>query len=302
MACYKPLKGYITPSGGFSFARKESTGQLTRVPCGRCIGCRLDRSRDWAVRCMHEAHLQDENCFITLTYAPEHLPGDLSLNHEHFQKFMRDLRYRFSDRKIRYLMCGEYGEKLSRPHYHAVLFGVDFSDDWELHSKKGGYAVYTSATLSELWPFGFHYIGSVTHESAAYVARYCTKKIVGEKAEEHYERVHPRTGEILQLQPEYATMSRRPGLGEEFFQLYADEIYPADEVISNGYPRKPPRYYDKLYEKRDPVGFEKVKKERKLRMRENADNCTDERLEVREKVQLAKFDKLMRSYESDISR
>lgn len=299
MACYRPLKGYFSPSGAFVFSRKDSVS-MAKVPCGQCIGCRLDRSIQWAARCIHESYYHDEMCFVTLTYNEQNLPGDLSLNHEHFQKFMKKLRKRHPDKKLSYLMCGEYGEKLSRPHYHAIIFGVDFRDTVTDERSGADYSTWTSSEVSELWTNGFHYIGAVTFESAAYVARYCTKKVTGKESQEHYTRVHPLTGEVLQLQPEYATMSRIPGLGNRYFHDHWEEMFDRDEVIVNGFPRTPPRYYSKLLETKCPETFERVKKDRRRRMKENAENNTDERLEVREKVQLAKFEKLMRNYEQEL--
>ena len=102
MPCYSPLTGYVSrePSknGKFPIVFDPKKGWIDRsvtVPCGQCIGCLLERSRQWAMRCSHEASLYDENCFITLTYDDEHLPPDGCLNKEHFQKFMKRLRKRF---------------------------------------------------------------------------------------------------------------------------------------------------------------------------------------------------------------
>ena len=151
------------------------------VPCGQCIGCRLERSRQWAIRCVHEASLHTDNCFITLTYSPDCLPSDGSLNHDDFQKFFKRLRKHIAPKKIRYYMCGEYGEdlqqpsKLGRPHFHACLFGLDF-DDKQLYIVRDDVKLYTSATLEKIWGKGFVTIGDVTFESAAYVARYIAKK------------------------------------------------------------------------------------------------------------------------------
>ena len=241
MPCYHPLTAYRgrrTSSGKSeilfdkSQALKVGSGLSIQLPCGQCIGCRLERSRQWAMRCHHEASLYQDNCFITLTYSDEHLPSDKSLHVEHFQKFMKRLRKRFGE-GVRYYHCGEYGEKYMRPHYHACLFNFDFPDK-KIWKENNGNRLYVSESLSELWPFGFVTIGDVTFESAAYVARYIMKKVNGDLAESHYERVDWETGEVYQLKPEYTTMSRRPGIGSNWFAKFKDDIFPQDYVVING--------------------------------------------------------------------
>ena len=225
------------------------------LPCGQCIGCRLERSRQWAIRCMHEAQLHDENSYITLTYNDKNLPKDGSLNLRHFQLFMKRLRKK-TGKKIRFYHCGEYGEKFKRPHYHACLFGYQFPD-LRYFKTINGNKLYTSKYLDSVWTnkngetMGFSTIGNVTFESAAYVARYIMKKINGEKAEAHY--VNKETGEILK--PEYTTMSRRPGgLGAEWLKKYKTDVYPGDFVVVRGKKMKPPKYYDRQYELTYPSG------------------------------------------------
>ena len=157
MPCYHPLKGFRSreknSSGKRSITFNHNQGytdmEIT-IPCGQCIGCRLERSRQWAIRCVHEASLYQDNCFITLTYSPEHLPKDNSLHKEHFQLFMKRLRKAFGQ-KIRYFHCGEYGENFSRPHYHACLFNVDFKDK-ELLKNFNGNKIYTKQN-KQLWHF-----------------------------------------------------------------------------------------------------------------------------------------------------
>lgn len=147
------------------------------LPCGQCIGCRLEYSRQWAIRCMHESTLHDQSCFITLTYSDDNLPEHGTLILRDFQLFMKRLRFEFSNVKIRFYHCGEYGEKFGRPHYHALLFGIDFEADRTLYSQsKQGSKLYVSDTLNKLWNKGFATIGNITFESAAYVARYVVKK------------------------------------------------------------------------------------------------------------------------------
>jgi hypothetical protein len=308
MACYYPLNGYRSklpnPSGKYSVKFNASEGDIHRpmdVPCGQCIGCRLDKSRQWAIRCMHEASLHRKNCFITLTYNPKNLPKSRSLNKKHFQNFMKRLRKRFPREigdSIRYYHCGEYGERLSRPHYHACMFNFDLPD-LEFLTTNNGSHYYTSKILEETWGKGFCMVGEVTFKSAAYVARYIIKKQTGEDAEEHYQFINEKTGQVWPLQPEYTTMSRRPGIGKKWLEKFKDDVYPHDYVVVNGSKMKVPSYYDKLFESMDPEEYEKLKTKREeyAKKPEVLRNCQLDRLRTREIVQKAKLDKLQRQYD-----
>lgn len=272
MPCFYPMRGYEKWSGGWTASRREAahdllTGQIKElsVPCGQCIGCRLERSRQWAIRCVHEASLHQDNCFVTLTYAPEYLPADGSLNKRDFVLFMKRLRKRFGE-GIRFFQCGEYGEKFARPHHHVCLFNFDFPDKQFLSHNLGN-PIYVSKALSELWPFGFSSIGSLTFESAAYVARYIMKKINGEMASKHYDG----------RQPEYITMSRCPGIGAGWLDLYSSDCYPKDFItVKGGIKCRPPRYYDRLY--RENHGPEFIEIKRRRRQNAIANSITDDEL------------------------
>ena len=293
MACFSPLSGYRSRAGpGIVFDRRESIGQVMEVPCGQCIGCRLDRSRMWAVRCVHEASLYDENCFVTLTYRDEDLPSDGSLNLVHFQDFMKRLRRFFSDRKIRFYHCGEYGDESGRPHYHVLLFNLDFPDKvfW---SERNGNRYYRSAILEERWRRGMCIIGDVTFESAGYVARYVLKKITGDLAQDHYLRCDEH-GEAFWLVPEYTTMSRRPGIGRGWYDLFSSEVFPSDDVVLNGALMRPPRFYADIFKEAEPEAFEVVKRKRIEFALEHSDDNTSARLRVREVVKRAQVGLLKR--------
>lgn len=294
MSCFHPIDCYRKIGGGVTFTRQNAyTDQPLKIPCGQCVGCRLERSRQWAIRCVHEASLYEHNSFITLTYDDENLPSDRSLHVEHFQKFMKRLRKRFGQ-NIRFYHCGEYGEQTFRPHYHACLFNINFHDK-KLWSQKNGNNLYNSEILSKLWPFGYAVIGDVTFESAAYVARYIMKKINGKNAQQHYERVNLETGEIYQLKPEYTTMSRRPGIAGEWFQKFQKDIYPKDFLTINGKKMRPPRYYDRQFELLYPTDLEKIKSRRKIKAKKHLTNNSKERLLVREELTKIKVAKLCRS-------
>ena len=292
MPCYKPLKGWYSrirnESGKRSIVFKASQGYNDRpvsVPCGQCVGCRLERSRQWAMRCLNEASLYDCNCFITLTFSAECLV-DNSLHKEDFQKLMKRLRKRYGS-GVRYFHCGEYGEKFQRPHHHACLFNFDFPDK-ELWTVRNGVRLYRSESLEKLWPFGFCTIGDVTFESAAYVARYIMKKVTGEKADDHY------NGRVR----EYITMSRRPGIGRAWIEQFKSDVYPSDAVVVRGdVICKPPKYYDSLYELDEPKKMDILKRDRICTAKDNPDNRGD-RLAIRGKVKLEKLKTLRRSYET----
>lgn len=280
----------------FSFPNRFENYNSIQVPCGQCIGCRLERSRQWAIRCMHEAQTHEDNCFITLTFSPEELDkrkNPWSLDVRDFQLFMKKLRKKFGS-KIRFYHCGEYGEINKRPHYHACIFGFDFPDKKLWKETKTGHRLYTSEALEKLWPYGFSTIGDVTFESAAYVARYIMKKINGADAPDHYEWVDVDTGVITPLKPEYNTMSRRPGIGRDWLIKYMDDVFPHDFVVVNGKKMRPPKYYDRVLEQERPYEFDEVKINREKNIQNHLDNNTSDRLNVREAVQKAKLNLLPR--------
>lgn len=286
MPCYHPIPGWfsrhVNASGKRSIVfnvRDAATDQKTEVPCGQCLGCRLERSRQWAMRCMHEAKLHEDNCFITLTYSdaylsllPQGRDGKASLDPRDFVLFMKRLRKAY-DHPIRFFHCGEYGEQTERPHHHALLFGHRF-DDLQLQSGRrtdGQQGI--SPELERLWGYGHCYVGDCTFESASYVARYSMKKITGPGADDHYQG----------RQPPYLTMSRRPGIASNFFDKYNAEIYNRDSCLINGREVKPPKFYDNKLEKLDQEQFLIVKDARKLAQSSNANN-KPARLRVRERT------------------
>jgi len=306
MPCYFPLHGWrskaVNPSGKRSIVFNPNLGYRdlpVTVPCGQCVGCRLERSRQWAIRCVHEASLYDQNCFITLTYNSLNLPSDKSLHKDHFQKFMKRLRFSYPHQRIRFFHAGEYGEKFQRPHYHACLFNFDFPDK-VLFKQVNGNDLYTSQSLDNIWGCGFSLIGSVTFESAAYVARYIMKKITGKHALEHYAQIDTFTGEIIaERQPEYTTMSNRPGIGRDWFDKFASDVYPDDFIVLNQKKLKTPRYYDSRFEILFPDEYKSVKSKRKLNAEKNLDDNTYDRLQIKHEAKLIQTKNLKRSYHDD---
>lgn len=298
MACFSPIHGFQlkhpNPSGKYGFTVNPAQGRASKpmtIPCGYCIGCRLEKSRQWAVRCTHEAALHDRNCFITLTFNDDALlkRNSHSLRKRDFQLFIKKLRKKFG-KNIRYFHCGEYGEKNRRPHYHACLFGFDFMD--KLPWKKN---LYRSKSLEALWPHGYSSIGQLTFESAAYVARYVVKKRFGKGSQKHYEKVNPSSGEVEDLLPEYVTMSRRPGIGRKWYEKYKKDIYPKDYFHVRGRRSRPTRYYDKLYEVDAPASFIHLKSIRRRKQVQLALDKNQPSLESQETYTKAKLNLKKRS-------
>jgi len=245
---------------------------------------------------MHEASLYQDNCFITLTYDDKHLPKDGSLHVHHYQNFMKRFRKKYAHKTIRFFHCGEYGDQTKRPHYHACIFNHDFTDRVP-HSCTNGITVDESSDLNSLWPFGFTTVGNLTFESAAYTARYIMKKINGAAAQEHYERISFETGEVYQIKPEYTTMSRRPGIGADWYKKFKDNTYPQDAIYMRNQLMKPPKFYDSRLELTDPDLLETVKENRKIQARKHKKDNTPERLAQREIVKKAQTNLLKRNEE-----
>lgn len=300
MPCHFPIHAFKEKQRdqkiNIVFKRSDSwKGERIDIPCGQCLACRLERARQWAVRCTHEASLYEENSFITLTYDDKNLPKNGSLEICHFQKFMKRLRRQNEGKKIRYFHAGEYGSETRRPHYHALLFNHTFEDK-KLFSCRDDIKVYTSETLSGLWPYGFSTIGDVTYDSAGYVARYNLKKITGKNSKEFY-------GE---KKPEYCTMSRRDGIGKGWYAKYKSDCYPNDRIFVNGAYCKPPKYYDGLLSKEDPstMALLKIKREEEANKKTCNDvingktivesDSTDRRLIVKNEVKEAQVKMLKR--------
>lgn len=309
MPCYHPLLGYrdnyALTSSGKKKVRIDSRYDADRiaefksdnphldvfpVPCGNCIGCRLEYSRQWAIRCMLESKNYEFNYFLTLTYDNMNVPistyqevmcdestgevlnivdlDSLTLAPDHLTKFMKDLRryyeYHFNHYGIRFFACGEYGDRTGRPHYHILIFNLPIFDLELLKKSSSGFNLYYSPTLSQIWDKGHLLIGDVTFQSCAYVARYVVKKHKGMDAHLYSDR--------SQVAP-FVRMSRRPGIASEDYFQNGDKYYKYDELfITDGkgdvLKLKPPKYFDRLYSEEYPEEFELLKSKRK----ESAEN------------------------------
>lgn len=256
--------------------RMYSIDNVIHIPCQQCYGCRLDRSRQWADRCMLEMEDHDSAYFVTLTYDNDHIPirkyvtdystGEFdysfSLVKRDFQLFMKRLRYYFPNDKIRYFASGEYGTETLRPHYHAIIFGLHLNDLVPWSKSELGYQYYNSASLQRAWsdvdgyPIGFAVVGECTWETCAYTARYVMKKRSGAAALEY---------DLFNVEPEFSTQSRDPGIARNYYDTHPhlfnyNYIYLENE--KGGRKIKPPKYYEKLYEIDNPEHMAEIKQMR----------------------------------------
>lgn len=246
--CLKPIQLRSMPAG-------------ERVPCGFCFECRARYRRGWAVRCLHEASLHEQNVYGTLTYAPEHLPPNGSLVKRDHQLYLKKLRQAIAPRRIKYYLAGEYGERNHRPHYHFLVFGFRPVDLSPLDGQSP-FPLFRSRSMEELWPVGMSAFGDVSLASASYVAGYVMKKVdqVGRKKKYSCD---PVTGVLNEIQAEYAAMSRGGrtgrGLGHGWYAKYGEEVERRGTVRADFKEVMPPRYYDQLLREKDPKAYEAVK-------------------------------------------
>lgn len=289
MSCYKPLKGFPigrTENGKIDFKITNYTvdhvelwsdglwhkadsdfvssrscrtvSDFVDIPCGKCVGCRLDYSKSWADRCLMELKYHKHSYFLTLTYDDEHLNYVELFNNdgviyerptlvkEDFTKFMKRLRFQYSldhDNKLRFFMCGEYGGKTLRPHYHAIIFGLEIPDLKVYKQSSIGDTYYTSEWLNKVWQKGFVVIGEANEQSCGYVARYTLKKAFNEDESLYNDS---------DLEREFVNCSRRPGIAAQYFEDNPDILQYDTFALSTpngGVQVRPPRYFAKLAEK-----------------------------------------------------
>lgn len=322
MACYHPLKGfclgknsvtgkkvmkitsydvqavyqmspdgswYSSPDGVRTPHMHRIIYESTDIPCGKCVGCRLEYSKQWANRCMLELQYHDSAYFVTLTYNdfavpksyyPDPETGEaqqsLTLSKRDWQLFMKRLRFQHSADNLRFFMCGEYGPSTYRPHYHAIIFGLHLDDLVPWKKSPQGYQYYLSPSLSKAWSssveqkdlfgdsfqspkaeLGHVLVGEVTWETCAYTARYIMKKLKGQEAKFYSD---------FNLEPPFVLMSRRPGIARQYFDDHPD-MYDYDfiniKTPQGGRKMRPPRYYDKLFDIEYPDRLAEIKETRK---------------------------------------
>lgn len=239
------------------------TRQFIEIPCGHCAGCRADQAKEWSDRLIMESKYCDPDSmyFITLTYDEEHLKrvgyvdkfGEVidalksnrgTLDKRDIQLFIKRLRAQRPDDRLRYYICGEYGPQTDRPHCHGIIYGLHLRD-WKLvesGKSETGNTYYTCGELERIWGNGFVSIEPANEFTCKYVAQYVTKKIGAKPAQARLER-----GQV----PEFSLMSRRPGIGRQYFEDKGDEMFDKEKIflatLNGSVEIKPPRYFKKLY-------------------------------------------------------
>lgn len=266
------------------------------LPCGRCLGCRLDYSRQWAMRGVCELQMNERSCFVTMTYRDGCLPkvskhGAATLRKSHYQKFFRALRRR--GYKFTYMVAGEYGEKLGRPHFHVIFFGEDFKkDSYPAPFKQSpDFPLYSSKILDDLWKKGHVVVGDVSFQSIQYVAGYITKKVTGSKAAAHYQ------GRL----PEFMQASLKSPIGRSWLEKYMSDVFPRDEFVFKGKVMSPPKYFRKVYAQKFPDKALDLSVKREIFMDDNRDKFSAEDLEAKEIILLSQFKKRLRKLETQLS-
>lgn len=271
MSCISPIAAWrlaersATGKNVIAFKPRGTIINSLALPCGKCVNCRLEFSRGWAVRCVHESKMHSASMFITMTYNREHLPSNGSLEPREFTLFMKRLYIYFLRKfgiKIRYYGCGEYGDESGRAHYHALIFGGRMPDQVFYTTLASGDTIYTSKSLDLIWGKGDCKIGEVNFKTAAYVARYVMKKVDGAKRDAGHYCTYDGDGVISERHPEFSRMSRRPGIGAPYYAKYGHEIRTHDNIIMDGRPSPSIRYYDIIMERVDLARYHVIKQAR----------------------------------------
>lgn len=248
--------------------------EFIEIPCGNCLQCRIDYTKQWADRCMLEMKNHESSYFLTVTYDDDHVPKSgtkqfdsdtgeyiglkydgecMSLRKKDLQDFFKRLR-KNSKQKIRYYACGEYGDDTCRPHYHIIAFGLKLDDLVPLGNPNQRGCYYSSKLLDECWPNGKIIVAEATYETCAYTARYVMKKLKGKSADFY---------KLYDIEPEFVVMSRRPGIGREFYDDNKRKFIDYSSIAvgdSNGsHNIKPSRYFKSLLEIDFPEEWEAKK-------------------------------------------
>lgn len=280
MSCYHPIEAWdytgqidlfeprqILFDAPKTFEKRQEMikqGRRVLLPCRKCVGCRLDKSREWANRIIMEQVYHQDAWFVTLTYSDDYLPKAYpvspsgvilsvhsTLVKKAFQDFMKRLRFN-SHQKLRYYAAGEYGTTTFRPHYHALIFGLHLDDLHPIQKSVLGDQYYTSDLLDKCWPFGYHILGKVTWQSAAYVARYTMKKATHGFTPAYFKQAA--------VEPEFQTMSLKPAIGRQYYDDHPELFDYNTFSVSTPYGGRkmtPPEYFKKLYKSQHPLDYMK---------------------------------------------
>lgn len=325
MSCYHPIPAWnIAPKGekkelvfSLSKALEHGAPHPLMIPCGQCIGCRLDYSRQWANRCLLEASYHRNSWFATITFDDFHVPKSfgcdpatgeviqdapvMTLTKRDWQLFMKRLRFN-TGQQIRFFMSGEYGTNTLRPHYHALLFGLELTDLVPYKNSPQGYPYFNSPTLDKCWTDengeskGYIVVGKLTWETCAYTARYILKKHKGPGAQDAYA--------MAGLMPEFSLMSRRPGIARQYYDDHPD-MFQYDEISlstpQGGKSFPHPLYFRRLFEIDDPLTAIELSELRRLKVLRNNElkkGLTDKDfyaiLEAEEEVKTSRIKSLRR--------
>lgn len=222
------------------------------VPCGKCQGCRRERARQWTIRLVHESQLHERLSEVTLTYNDDHLPPGRSLRPKDVTLFFKSLRN--AGHQFRYFMCGEYGDATLRPHYHVLLYGIDWPDRTYWMRSASGTIQYRSDELQSHWPHGFALTGDLTPGASRYVAGYVTKKLNDNEVP-----VNQDSGELLHP---YQRMSRRPAIAKRWIEQHWRETYNTDSVLVEGREMRPPAFYDRWLKDNQSEFWREIRKAR----------------------------------------
>lgn len=256
MRCTSPLTvGFQSDGKTLCWSPKNYSKEYApfQLPCGKCIACRLEKARQTAIRCVHEAKMYEQNTFVTLTYSDENLKSE-RLCYPDFQKFIKRLRSHiyeshkgllvkkedYENIKIGVLVTGEYGDKKKRPHWHAIIFNYDWPDKIQVGKTELGDPVFNSKILESLWPYGRCESGTVTFKSASYVARYATKKLYHGKDGTHdFEPISKR--------------SSKNAIGKRFIEKFWPDVFTHGYIVlDDGTQCGIPRYYEDWLKKHKP--------------------------------------------------
>lgn len=300
MPCYRVNEAWLSRDKRVSFGKELDDSSRLRFPCGRCFGCRMDRVRSWSVRCQHEASCWDFNSFLTLTYDEAHVPWHGGLVADDVQRWLKRLRKVLSGvqegpdgrKPLRFFLVGEYGERTSRPHYHALLFNCRLSED-----RRVGKRTFESDVISETWDKGGHQVGSVTPASASYVAGYAMKKVYGsaERQSDWYSAVDVETGEVVEREREFCRMSLKPGIGSMWYDKFHSDLRQGF-VVRDGQKFSVPRYYRRKLQLDAPLLAEEADLARARHFaRVDVSERGEERLAAAEKVAEARRKMFARS-------
>lgn len=263
MPCYAPVTVTVRRTPGVP-GHRGSLDEL-EVGCGKCLGCRSDQARQWAIRMHHQSQIATSSYFVTLTYSDENMPEGSSLEPDHLKSFWKKLR---QDRQrdyakrfpklpmgeinrrasFQYYACGEYGPSTLRPHYHLALYSLDLLDLYPWRDSDSG-PVFRSPYLESHWQLGNVEVSKLGFGASAYIAGYVREKL---ETPINYDRVDPTTGETWEVQPIFARMSRNPAIGLEWLKRFWSDVYPRDLIAIQGRESKPPRYYDRVMEDHKP--------------------------------------------------